>query len=44
MHLKIRVNGPNEMHNLLKLLRITALLVIKGVKKKKKAAENIPMG
>lgn len=44
MHLKIRVNGHNEMRNPLKLLRITAILVMKGVKKKKKAAENIPMG
>lgn len=41
MHLKIRVNGHNEMHNPLELQRIIALLVTKRCTK---AAKNIPTG
>lgn len=40
MHLKIRVNGHNEMNNPLALQRIIALLVMKDTK----AAKNIPKG
>lgn len=48
MHLKMRLNGHNEMHNSLELLLYNiwsnCITCDKKKKKKKKAAKNIPSG